>query len=320
MQLEQVILKIKNLKVDKAHGVAPHKPILLLSIFQAIELKLIKENKIYITPEIVAIFKTNWSKLVISKHQCQFSLPFYYLQSDGFWNLKPKIGYEKIIETKGLIRSFNQLNASIKYATFKEDFFIVISNKLNRDILIETILDNYFLETKNNLNDINYNYLNEIENNIINESPQEYVKQIKNLKDNLTQESYEEEIYLRSGIFKKEIPKIYNNTCCISNLRIDAILNVSMIDACHIIPFSESYNDTITNGIALCPNLHRAFDRGLISIDQEFKVVVSKLFIEQNSQYSIKQFKNKKIFLPINKKYIPNLENLKWHMENIFKK
>jgi putative restriction endonuclease len=41
-----------------------------------------------------------------------------------------------------------------------------------------------------------------------------------------------------------------------------------MIDGCHIIPFSKNYNDTIINGIALCPNLHKAFDRALITTDE----------------------------------------------------
>lgn len=60
-----------------------------------------------------------------------------------------------------------------------------------------------------------------------------------------------------------------------------------MIDACHIVPFSESYNDIVTNGIALCPNLHRAFDSGLISIDENYKVIVSNTFIEERNNYSI---------------------------------
>lgn len=47
------------------------------------------------------------------------------------------------------------------------------------------------------------------------------------------------------------------------------------------------YNDTITNGIALCPNLHRAFDRGLIAIDDNFKVLVSQSFREDETNYSV---------------------------------
>ncbi|MFC4198185.1 HNH endonuclease [Pedobacter jamesrossensis] len=34
------------------------------------------------------------------------------------------------------------------------------------------------------------------------------------------------------------------------------------------VPFNVSHNDKVTNGIALCPNLHRAFDRGLVSISR----------------------------------------------------
>jgi putative restriction endonuclease len=42
-----------------------------------------------------------------------------------------------------------------------------------------------------------------------------------------------------------------------------------MVDACHIVPFYKTYNNHPTNGIALCPNLHRAFDKGAIAVDAE---------------------------------------------------
>jgi len=93
-----------------------------------------------------------------------------------------------------------------------------------------------------------------------------------------------------------------------------------MIDACHIVPFSKSYNDTITNGIALCPNLHRAFDRGLITIDNNYRVVVSKRFKENETSYGIKVFENKKILLPKQEIYYPLIDNFVWHNENKFKK
>ena len=95
-----------------------------------------------------------------------------------------------------------------------------------------------------------------------------------------------------------------------------------MIYACHIIPFAESYNDRITNGIALCPNLHRAFDRGLIGINKNYKVTVSNLFIEDKSKYSIKVFDRMTIILPTNRTHYPNIsniENLTWHQKNTFK-
>jgi putative restriction endonuclease len=102
-------------------------------------------------------------------------------------------------------------------------------------------------------------------------------------------------------------------------MRIDATISISMIDACHIVPFSVSYDDTITNGIALCPNLHRAFDRGLIAVDENYRVVVSGAFREDETSYSLGAFDGKEIKLPMKENYFPLKGNFEWHRENVFK-
>ncbi len=129
----------------------------------------------------------------------------------------------------------------------------------------------------------------------------------------------EEEIFIRKGAFKKIVPRIYNQSCCISGMRIISSFAIQMVDACHIVPFSESHDDTITNGISLCPNLHRAFDRGLIAIDNDFNLMISEKFTEGGVDYSITQYANKKLMLPTDEKYYPAINNLEWHRENIFK-
>lgn len=60
-----------------------------------------------------------------------------------------------------------------------------------------------------------------------------------------------------------------------------------MTGAFRIVPFSENYDDTVSNGIALCPNLQRALDRGVIGIDDNYRVMVSDSFKEEDSSYSI---------------------------------
>lgn len=86
------------------------------------------------------------------------------------------------------------------------------------------------------------------------------------------------------------------------------------MDACHIIPFSESFNDAIANGLSLCPNLHSALDRGLISINNDFRVIVNKNFSEPfSSAYNIKQFEGKQILLPSNDRHFPSFESLGCH-------
>jgi putative restriction endonuclease len=52
--------KLSKLKQGgTAYGKAPHKPIFLLTLFELIEKQFITENKVCVTPELVATFKEN---------------------------------------------------------------------------------------------------------------------------------------------------------------------------------------------------------------------------------------------------------------------
>jgi putative restriction endonuclease len=190
----------------------------------------------------------------------------------------------------------------IDYASFNEDLFTILTNQHTREILKQTILSTYFPSTHNL--SANNELITTIINQILHEPPASYK----------TKAAYfdEEEIFIRGGVFKKEIPKIYNYTCCISGMRIITDKEVQMIDACHIVPFSESGDDTISNGLSLCPNLHRAFDRGLIAINEEYRVIV-KSFHEGENAYSIKQFEGIQIKLPNEKEFHPSMNNLMKH-------
>ena len=145
-----------------------------------------------------------------------------------------------------------------------------------------------------------------MERQILHESPVEYKREIA--------ASDEEEIFVRSGVFKKVIPRVYNYTCCISGMKIIATRDIQMIDACHIVPFAESHDDTIKNGISLSPNFHRAFDRFLITINNRYEIIVSEHFTESAS-YSIRAFHGRKIYLPDDLQYQPSVDNLNWHFE-----
>ncbi len=313
-QLQKYLNSFKKLRIDRAHGIAPHKPVLLLSVLQAFQNNLISDKRIYITPELVALFKTNWSLLVTTHHDCRFALPFYHLTSDKFWKLIPKSGFENLLLLKASMRSFANLNAAIECSVIDDDLLLLLKDDKSNSILQQFLLDEYFPETKNNFSNSSgeqQKLFDNIEGKILHEDAAEYRTEIKKLM----QQQNEEEIFLRGSLFKREIPKIYNNTCCISGMKIDATISISMVDACHIVPFCESYDDTITNGIALCPNL----DRGLITIDSNYKVVVSKIFREDESNYKIRPFEGKEIQLPKQKEYFPLRENLEWHKRNIFK-
>lgn len=316
--LQKYLKAFKKLRIDRAHGVAPHKPVLLISVLQTFQNGISNNQRIYITPELVALFKSNWNYLVTSNHDCRFALPFYHLTSDKFWKLIPNPGFENILHLSASMRSLANLNAAVDCAFIDEELCALMNDKMSNEILMQFLLDEYFPNSKGNFNNSSgsqQSLFDDIENKILKEPSEEYRQEIKKLLE----QKDEEEIFLRGSLFKREIPKIYNNTCCISGMKIDATISVSMIDACHIVPFSVSYDDTVTNGIALCPNLHRAFDRGLLGIDENYRVVVSNTFREDETSYSIRAFEGKEIQLPNLVSYYPLKENFGWHVNNVFK-
>ncbi|WP_264509652.1 HNH endonuclease [Flavobacterium sp. N1719] len=310
-----------NRAFHKSFGFAPHKPILLLSLFELIRKGDISNNKIFITPELVITFKDNWKKLVHSGHTENFALPFFHLRSEPFWHLKSKTQFENFITNSKSIKSFKSLTENILYAEIDLSFFQLLQNTNDNVYFTNYLLDKYFPETKQQYNAETPSLYIEIEQQILNESTEVYVHQIKELESKLEETNFQEELFVRGGIFKKKVPEIYNHTCCISGLKIETTTDrtIQMIDACHIVPFSISRDDTLPNGISLCPNLHRAFDRGLITINKDFVVRVSPIVKENESTYSIRQFDGKPIQLPQSEKWYPSIEALKWHNGEVFK-
>ena len=209
--------------------------------------------------------------------------------------------------TKSLsIRSFAHLKEVVAYAFFDDALFTLLIKPGSREMLKQCLLQTY-LSTQYLPEGNQYSLFAEVEEQILTESPVNYKSKIE-LAD-------EEEIFVRSGVFKKVIPQVYNYTCCISGMRIIANREVQMVDACHIVPFAESHDDTVSNGLSLCPNLHRAFDRFLISIDTDYRIVVSESFMEQEDSYPIRIFRGKELQLPKDKKHQPLQQNLHWHYE-----
>jgi len=69
------------------------------------------------------------------------------------------------------------------------------------------------------------------------------------------------------------------------------------------------------NGLLLSLILHKCFDTGLISIDDNYRVIVSYNIEDINLKKYLNPFRGKKIMLPPRKKYYPDKELLKKHRE-----
>jgi putative restriction endonuclease len=115
------------------------------------------------------------------------------------------------------------------------------------------------------------------------------------------------------SFFRESILSSYNSTCCLTGIDIPQLLIAS-----HIIPWSEDEENRLNPQNGLCLNsLHdKAFDKGFISFDENYQVVVSAELKNQKSQY-FSDLEGQKMTLP--KKFLPNLDFLKYHNERIFR-
>jgi putative restriction endonuclease len=298
------------------YGPAPHKPVLLLAVIRGFEEGWLQENRIELSPELVATFKAVWRKRVATPHAPLIAQPFFYMRSEKFWHHVPNPGFEEWVKVTRNCQAIGVLHRAVAYVRLDPELYALMVSPMHRELLKETLNTTYFggirYEPETGLG-----YLELLDKQILEGSGTEYAAGIQALRDSLDPESFEEEVFVRGGMFKRQVPQAYHNACCISGLQVETSINASLLDACHIVPFSTSHDDTISNGLSLCPTLHRAFDRGLIAVDPDrFTVRVSKRLSEPvASVYSIRQFEGKELQKPFEKRWWPSPENLAKHLE-----
>ena len=118
-------------------------------------------------------------------------------------------------------------------------------------------------------------------------------------------------------IFSDNVQTIYDNKCCITGISTRSILNSS-----HISPWSDDIENrgNEKNGLLLSLILHKCFDGGILSIDNDYKVLISTNIKDKNLASYLNNFVGQKISLPVRKKYYPDKNLLKKHRETVFEK
>ena len=125
-------------------------------------------------------------------------------------------------------------------------------------------------------------------------------------------------VRVNQNFFRKSVLAAYNYKCCITGLGILELLNAS-----HIIPWAKDENNRVNPRNGLCLNAFhdRAFDRGLLTVTPEFKIIISTSIKHSSKEYAVKDFlfryDGSKINLPT--KFLPDVKFLEYHNKNIFR-
>lgn len=122
---------------------------------------------------------------------------------------------------------------------------------------------------------------------------------------------------VNQNVFRQMILSSYNNSCIISGIDLPELLVAS-----HIIPWSQNEKERLNpeNGLCLSSLYDRAFDRGLIGITIEHKVILSPKLKDNIEKPYFTQFFQplQQLQLTFNGRYKPKKEFLEYHLDEVF--
>ncbi|MBS0273598.1 MAG: HNH endonuclease [Proteobacteria bacterium] len=123
----------------------------------------------------------------------------------------------------------------------------------------------------------------------------------------------------RDAAFMRQVKTAYSNKCAFTGLDMRNGGGRTEVDAAHIKPVGDGHNgpDSVRNGLALSKTVHWMFDRGLLSIDSDFKILTAKKLVPEPINRLLRP--EGYILLPESGADRPHPAFLDYHRNNIFK-
>ncbi|MBI5659422.1 MAG: DNA (cytosine-5-)-methyltransferase [Nitrosomonadales bacterium] len=121
---------------------------------------------------------------------------------------------------------------------------------------------------------------------------------------------------IKQNFFRRAVLSSYQGRCCMSGLSEPRLLVAS-----HIVPWSKDKANRLnpSNGLCLSAIHDRAFDKGLITLTDDFKIVVSKELKRKKEPFVIE------VLLPLDgrvieppERFAPQAEFIAWHRKELF--
>lgn len=121
----------------------------------------------------------------------------------------------------------------------------------------------------------------------------------------------------REAAFAGSVKAAYGNTCAMTGLQIINGGGRAEVQAAHIRPVTAGGSDSVRNGLALSGTIHWMFDRGLVSVDDDYSILIAKGRLPDAVIRLLRQ--DRKIAVPRRYEDRPHSIHLRYHREAIFK-
>jgi len=123
---------------------------------------------------------------------------------------------------------------------------------------------------------------------------------------------------IRDRVFRQVVLRAYDSRCAITGLKLINGRGRAEVEAAHVRPVAENGPDIVTNGIALSGTFHWMFDRGLIGLDDDLAILLSRHLNDADGVRALLNETGRA--LPANRAMErPHPVYLRWHREHCFK-
>jgi putative restriction endonuclease len=273
----------------------------LLSILDLLDRGLLAKNEVPLSPDLVRTFKRYFEAVRQRDDQPSIENPFYHLSGDGFWRLMPRQSERPVYEPGNASRIPTMRSLRETYGRFDDNLWSeLLTDPHSRHQLREALVARYFPEKR---------------------------PQIAAIAGEASPASKEatlrDEPSGRDGAFRSTILELYDHTCAACGLRVKLQDGFSLMDAAYIIPFRVSLDDRPNNGLALCPNHHRAMDEFLIAPcpDRVHRAgiwrISQRLDERRDSRKDLISLLGKPVLEPAEQIFFPARESLRWREEHL---
>ena len=121
----------------------------------------------------------------------------------------------------------------------------------------------------------------------------------------------------RDAAFARQVKAAYDDTCAVTGIKLVNGGGRVETQSAHIRPVAVDGPDSVRNGVALSGTVHWMFDRGLISVADDFSILTARDAVPDIVSRLINA--DGRLRLPARPELRPHPQFLRYHREEVFK-
>jgi putative restriction endonuclease len=296
--------KLANLNAARtaARGIAPHKPLMLLTVIDLIESCDVPDGWVRYDVRLVSRFRDYW-ELVLERQRNQpdIAMPFHALggDKDKVWERFTSDGQPSLAK------------ATTRLCSLDPDLYACLQDAGFRRKVRETLVTLYFTPKEQVMLCARLGL------------PVPRTAEIAALREQADEFKARQKMG-RDSRFKSDVLGGYYFTCALTGYRLDTE-TTSIVQAAHIHQHAVSGNDDPRNGLALTPDAHWMFDAGLWTAMPKGDDLLAHIAVGRFSESSpygrlLSQFHEKPLHFHSHARLRPAAEHFVWHQKMTFLK